>query len=282
MTFIRCALLIGSFLASSAAAANPFYAMDTSFHRKGLSDQEQLDLVKELGFDGVAWTEQAPEKVAASLADIERRGLKMYTIYCGATVKDNALSVSPQLSQIISALKGHGTIIWLHINGAGPSFDQLKASDPIVHRLNELAEEASQAGLRVAIYPHVGNWTARFGDAVRLARVVNHKSFGVCFNLCHCLAMGDGDRINELLDSAGPLLFTGTINGADAGVTGPKWQSLIQPLGQGSYDVMPILRKLTAIGFSGPIGFQGYGIKSDAKSILEPTIKAWRKFTKAG
>ena len=40
-----------------AKISNPFYAMDTAFQRPGLSDDQQLDLVRELGFAGIAWHE---------------------------------------------------------------------------------------------------------------------------------------------------------------------------------------------------------------------------------
>ena len=40
-----------------------------------------------------------------------------------------------------------------------------------------------------------------------------------------------------------------------------------------------VLRKLKQIEFAGPIGFQGYAIKGDARSILTPTMNAWRKLT---
>jgi hypothetical protein len=66
---------------SSAGLANPFYAMDTSFNRSGLTMPQQLDLVKQLGYAGIAWTEQAPDQVKSTLAECEKRGLKMFTIY---------------------------------------------------------------------------------------------------------------------------------------------------------------------------------------------------------
>jgi hypothetical protein len=102
----------------------------------------------------------------------------------------------------------------------------------------------------------------------------------VTFNLCHVLAMGDEKRIPELLEQAGPLLVTVTINGADSAVEGPNWARLIQPLNKGSYDVGIVLRKLKGIGFAGPIGFQGYGINGGARSILEPTLAEWRRLSR--
>lgn len=259
---------------------NPFYAMDTAFNRPGLTRDQQFALVKDLGYDGIAWTEQAPDQVKAALADAERHGLKMVAIYYAARVTpDGDLTYSPQLPAVMELLKGHGTLVWLHVGGKGPAFDSLTADSPVVKKLRDLADLAAKNDLRVAVYPHVGEWTARFGDATKLAKLVDHKAFGVTFNLCHCLAMGDGDKIPDLLDAAAPVLFTATISGADAGVKGADWAKLIQPLGQGTFDVGGVLRKLKQVGFTGPIGFQGYGIKADAKAILEPTIQAWRKLS---
>ena len=127
----------------------------------------------------------------------------------------------------------------------------------------------------------MGEWTARFGDATTLAKVVNHPQFGVTFNLCHCLAMGDEKQIPTLLESARSVLFTVSINGADSGVGSPDWKKLIQTLDKGTYDVGIVLRQFRAIGFTGPVGFQGYNIAGDPRSVLTPTMKAWRKLAPA-
>jgi len=278
-------LLLGLLLSPAPAAEglpNPFYAMDTAFQRPGLTPGEQLDLVKKLGFAGVAWHETSPAQVKADLAEIEKRGLKMFTIYCGATVTPQGdLTYSPQLPALMEALAGHGTLVWLHIGGQGPAFDALSGQEPAVRKLRALAEQAKTRGLRVAIYPHVGEWTARFGDATKLAKRVNHPDFGVAFTLCHSLAMGDEARIPAMLQEAAPVLLSVTINGADKDVGTPQWGRLIQTLDKGTFDVGSVLGKLREIGYTGPIGFQGYGIQGDARSILAPTMKAWRRLSRA-
>jgi len=282
------AALCGIFPAGEALAAevakpglpNPFYAMDTAFRRPGLTTEQQLDLVKELGYAGIAWTETAPEQAKATAESAEKCGLKMYTIYCAAAVTpEGDLKHSPNLPKLMEALRGHDTIIWLHIGGKGPAFDSLTGKEALVEKFRGLADTAAANDLRIAVYPHVGEWTARFGDATRLAKVVNHPRFGVTFNLCHCLAMGDEETIPALLDDAKPVLVTVTICGADTGVKSPQWGRLIQTLDRGTFDQGIVLRKLKGLGFSGPIGFQGYGIRGDARSILAPTIEAWRKLS---
>jgi sugar phosphate isomerase/epimerase len=269
-----------SVVTATAAVPNAFYAMDTSFDRPGLTLEQQLDLVKQLGYAGIAWHEQSSEEVNATVAAVEKRGLTMFTIYCPATVtSEGDLEHSPGLLDLIKSLKGHGTIIWLHIGGNGPAFDSLTGKEPVVQKLRALADVAKANDLRIAIYPHLGEWTAKFGDATRLAKVVKHPNFGVTFNLCHCMGTGDEAKIPTLLDDSKDVLTNVTICGADSGVTGDRWAQLIQTLDKGSYDVGIVLRKLTEIGFTGPIGFQGYGIEGNSRSILEPTMQGWKKLT---
>lgn len=261
---------------------NPFYAMDTAFQRPGLDPDQQLALVKELGFAGIAWTEQAPDQVKASLENVEKHGLKMFTIYCAGTVTpEGKISYSANLPKIMELLKGHDTIIWFHIGGKGPDIGSLESSHAVIQNLRNLADLAASNSTRIAVYPHVGEWTARFGDASKLAQVVNHKAFGVTFNLCHALAMGEEKSVPDLLQKAAPVLTTVTVSGADAGVNGAKWDQLIQTLDKGSYDVGIVLGQLKKIGFTGPVGFQGYAIKGDARSILAPTMDAWKKLSAA-
>jgi sugar phosphate isomerase/epimerase len=292
VVFLFAALQAASGLAAEPAAAglpNPFFAMDTAFQRPGLTREQQFDLVKELGYAGIGWTEppaqlsaeQALEKVKNDLPDIESRGLKMFTIYCTARVTQGGdLAYSPRLPAIMEILKGHDTIVWLHIGGKGPAFDPV-TEQPAIEKLRSLADAAKANQLRIAFYPHIGEWIDHFGDGVKLARMVNRPNFGVTFNLCHCLAVGDEQKIPALLTDAKDVLQVVTISGADSGVTGSKWKQLIQTLDKGTFDTQIVLKTLKQIGFMGPIGFQGYGIKDDARSILAPTIEAWRKLSAA-
>jgi sugar phosphate isomerase/epimerase len=276
---VLAALFLGPLLVS----ANDFYAMDTCtkrpYPKNDIPPAAQLDMVKETGYAGIAWTEEEPQQVKGVAELAEKRGLKMHAIYCGATVSDKGLSYSSRLKPIIHALKGHDTILWLHIGGKGPAFASLKGDEPVVQELRAVADLAAASGLKVAVYPHVGEWTERVQDAVRLAKVVDRKNFGVCFNLCHCLAMGDEAKIPALLEEAAPYLITVTVNGADAGVKGAQWGRLIQPLDRGSYDVGIVLRKLEQVQFRGPIGLQGYGISGDRQANLAASMQGWQKLT---
>ena len=137
---------------------------------------------------------------------------------------------------------------------------------------------AAEAGLRIALYPHQGFWVERVEDAVRVAKKVERKNVGITFNLCHWLMVDDEKNMESLIKSAMPHLFVVSINGADSG--GKNWKQLIQTLDRGSFDVGRFLKTLGSCGYTGPIGFQGYGIGGDAHDNLKRTMAAWRNLSK--
>jgi sugar phosphate isomerase/epimerase len=132
--------------------------------------------------------------------------------------------------------------------------------------------------VKIALYPHSWFWIERVEDALRVAKKVDRTNVGATFNLCHWLKV-EGDRDPKpVLKEALPRLFFVSINGADRGDTkSMEWDRLIQPLDRGSYDVAAFLKTLKELGYAAPIGFQGYGIKGDSKTILQQTMDGWKK-----
>jgi len=275
-----CLLLVASAIRAEERPArglpNPFFAMDTAFRRPGLTAEQQLDLLKDLGYAGIAWTEAAPAEVKKVAEQAAKRGLKMHAIYCVAGVNEEGeVKPSPRLPELMEALKDHGTVIWLYMPGKGPKVSGLTEKSPAVAALRRVADTAAKHKLKVAVYPHAGFWIAGTADAITLAKVVGRDNFGVGFNLVHALWAGEEKDIPALLAGAGEKLFVVTVNGADRGVK----RTPILTLDKGTYDVGIVVRELTRLKYKGPIGFQGYGIGGDTRSIMGPTMKAWRKLS---
>lgn len=267
----------------TAGLPNPFFAMDTCtkqpYPKNDITPEAQLDLVKELGYAGLCWTVDDPKQSRAVAEAARARGLKMFAIYVGATLSKSGMQFDPRLADTLAALEGHDTLIWLHIGSkdfarSSPDGDAVAAP-----ALREVADQAAARGLRVAIYPHMGEWTERVQDAVRVARKVDRRNFGVTFNLCHCLRAGDEQEIPAILQEAAPYLFMVTVNGADSKAPEAGWDRLIQTLDRGTFDLVPVLRKLKALGYQGPVGLQGYGIKGDRKDNLARSMAAWRQLS---
>jgi sugar phosphate isomerase/epimerase len=275
--------IIISLLLSAAtlfAAPNPFFVFDNGLGGDTLKTIDaKLDLVKQLGFDGLSWRTDSPARVKEVLAGAQQLGLKLFVIYASLELKDGQLVYDPRLKEIISLCKGTDTMIWPTMVSK-----QFKPSDPAgdeiaVAGLRDFAALCASNGLRVALYPHVGCWVHRVEDALRVVRKVDRPNVGVTFNLCHALLDSAEDRVPALIEQAAPHLFVATINGADSHPPKPDMPLLIQPLDKGSYDVAIVLKKLNAVGFKGPIGLQCYSIKGDPKTLLTGSMAAWRKLT---
>jgi len=256
------------------AGLNPFFAMDTA--TKDATHQtakEQVEMVRELGYAGMGCT--AGKGLKEMAEELDKNGLRLFTVYLGINIDPDQPKYGPELKETIEILKVRNGMLWLFIQSK-----KLKPSDSAgdpraVKILQEIADMAGDANVRAALYPHTGFWVERVEDAVRLARQVNRKNVGVTFNLCHWLMVDDKKNMKSLIEKAMPHLFVVTINGADSG--GKDWKTLIQTLDRGTFDIHRFLNTLYDCGYTGPIGFQGYGIGGDAYDNLKRTMGAWRK-----
>ena len=259
--------------------SNPFFAMDTIFGTPGKRDtsvKEQAAMVKELGYAGIgSWGDI--NNLRETLEELDRNGLKAFPPYYGMNLDPGKQKYDPELKEAIRLLKGRDTAIWISIVSREYKRSSPEGDPRAVEILRQISNMAQEAGLRVALYPHTGFWLERVEDAVRVAKKVDRENVGVTFNLCHWLRVDDEKNMRPLLELAMPYLFVVTINGADRG--GKDWDSLIQTLDRGSFDTYQFLKTLKELGYAGPIGLQGYGIKGDAYDNLKRSMEAWRKLS---
>jgi len=258
---------------------NPFFAMDTGTKDANhTTAKAQVEMLEELGYAGIGYT--AFDGLPELLRELDTNGLQLFTDYIGATVEPDRFTYDPGLKEGVKLLTGRNTMLWITVNSStyGPSSPD---GDPqAVAMLREIADLAAEHGLRVALYPHTGCWLESVADAVRVAKKVDRENVGATFNLCHWLKVDKGQDMKPLLAQAMPHLFVVTINGADK--DGANWDRLIQTLDRGSFDVQGFLHTLiNELGYTGPIGLQGYGIKGDAHENLKRSMNAWRALSQS-
>jgi len=259
------------------AGPNPFFAMDTA--TKDAAHQtakEQVEMVKELGYPGIGCT--AGKGLSEMADELDKNGLRLFTVYLGVNIDPDQQKYGPELKETIEVLKGRNAMLWLFVQSKQHKPSSPAGDERAVEILREVADMAAEANVRVALYPHTGFWVERVEDAVRVAKKVDRKNVGVTFNLCHWLMVDDEKNMKSLIKSAMPHLFVVTINGADSG--GKDWKTLIQTLDRGTFDMRGFLKTLSDSGYTGPIGFQGYGISGDAHDNLKRTMNAWLELNK--
>jgi sugar phosphate isomerase/epimerase len=255
---------------AASPLTNPFFVFDNGTGRdQHVPLEDQAELVKRTGYAGLGFsgTEHIPEILQA----LESRGLRLFSTYVGARIDGEKPSYDPGLPEAIRQLQGHGTVIWLTVNGTAPDGDARATAV-----VREIADMAAASGLRVALYPHFGMYVAQVEDALRVVKNVDRPNLGVTFNLAHFLAAKDEPNLDVRLREALPHLFMVSINGAEHE---GGWDRLIQPLDRGEFDVYGLLKKLVTLGYHGPIGLQCYQVPGDREENLNRSMAAWRKFS---
>jgi len=261
------------------AGPNPFFAFDNAAQdEKHKTAKEQVEMVRELGYAGIGG--RAGKGLKEMLEELDKNDLRMFAVYLGANIDTDQKSYGPELKEAIELLKGSNSILWLFMQSKKLKPSQPEGDARAVKIIREISDMAAEAGLRVALYPHHAFWLEKVEDAIRVSKIVDRKNVGVTFNLCHWLRTEDEKNMRSLIISAMPHLFVVSINGADSG--GKDWKQLIQTLDRGTFNIGRFLRTLKRAGYTGPIGFQGYGIGGDAYDNLRRTMDAWRKLNTSG
>jgi sugar phosphate isomerase/epimerase len=241
-----------------------FFAFDNGVGRGEWTPDQQAETLARLGYAGIGYsgTDHLDERLQA----FERYGVRVFNIYVACHV-DKVPAFGEDLKAAITRLEGTDATIWLTVQG------QSEDDSNAVKAVSEIADLAAASGLQVALYPHAGFYVADIDDALRIVRKVDRKNLGVTFNLCHELKAGNEERFDALLQEAIPHLLLVSINGADHE---GGWDTLIQPLGHGQFDLDGFLRKLVALGYAGPIGLQCYNVPGDTLANLEHNITQWK------
>jgi sugar phosphate isomerase/epimerase len=267
MRLLRVSVLLFT-LGSAAFAGSPFFAFDNGVGRQEWTPDQQAATLAELGFAGIGYT--GFDAMEARRAAFDAHQVRIFNLYVGCHLDQNPV-YDPAYKEAIAALKGTDIDLWFTIQGGkrGENDDRALAV------LREVADLAQSAGVRVALYPHYGFYVADLDDALRIAEKADRPNVGVTFNLCHELRAGHESRFDELLEKAAPRLFYVSINGADHE---GDWDRLIQPLGRGAFDVFPVLQKLKAIGYAGPVGLQCYNVPGDVRANLSESLTAWEAY----
>ncbi len=257
---------IGLDSGATAGLPNPVFAYEFG----DITPAQQAGFARDYGFQGTVFdhARQLPERLRA----LDEAQLQLFFLWLTVDISNGQIKYEPGTEDAIEALKGRGTVVWVAIPGGEGG--GVGAEERTIQAVDRISDLASRSNLRVALYPHYGFYLARFRDVVRVAERVGRSNVGVTFNLCHELRSGFDPEFHQLLDKAIPRLYGVTVNGADR--QGRDWNTLIQPLGTGDYDVTELVRAIAKAGYRGPFGIQCYGLKGDPGVYLKQSMAAWR------
>jgi len=273
--------ILGCTKQESEGFKNPFFVFNNSMNKKEIAQisyADQAKLLKDMGYDGMEYKET--ENLLETIDLFGKQGLKIYTDYVRIDI-DNVPAYLPEWKEVIPKLKGSGIILWLHIHSEKFAPSDEAADSIIIPILREMADFAKPYGVRLAVYHHVNFLAEKAEDSYRLAVKTNRENVGSVFNLVHFLKTNSEENLEKIIDLTLPKLFAVSISGADGGDTqNMEWDQLIQPLGQGTFEVYRFVELLAGKGYTGPIGLQCYNLKGQPEVYLKQSMEAWKSFNR--
>lgn len=272
-----------SFQAISQKADNLFFPLHNIIRGDSIYNtyDKQVEFIKNTGFGGIEINQiDAFEGMKAALDKHHFAGAYFYV-----KVKLEPPYWDERLRKYIAQLKGSKTIIAPYIiRETNPKIAGHTADTTVVRLMRQLAKWAKEAGLQVALYPHVGFYVETVAHALALTKQIDCKNLGLSFNLCHWLATTDKEERMELkstLKDCRPYLKMVTICGANEVFTEKEniWDDYILPLGMGSFDTYALLEYLIGgLKFKGPVGVQCYHLKGSKPQLVKNTFAVWQNY----
>lgn len=254
------------------------FAMSNWFYNYKWKDPAaQIQLLADSGYDSVMLSlKDDPQRwkmLPAYLEAMKKHKIRLAAIHARFYIEDGTY---PQvIKDNLPLLKGTKVVF---VPSVG-SRTKLKRDDPkavamAVKILREMSADAKKYGLGgVAPYMHIGNWIETIDDNLRIAKAVNRPNVGVMFHLHHWQAVGNrrDDKLRADLIKAKPYLMIVVIQGTD------KDKATHKIVGEGSFDMAPLVRTLREMGYRGPLGTMGYTQRGDIPGKLKRAYQAWRK-----
>ena len=252
------------------------FAMTNWFYRHMWGEPAtQIEILAERGYGGAMLSLKDDPKrwkmLPAYLGALKKHNMRLTAIHARFYIEDGTY---PQvIKDNLPQLKDTKVVLVPSV-GSRKKLDRKdpKAVEMAVKILREMSDDAKKYGLGgIAPYMHIGNWIETIDDNVRIAKAVDRRNVGVMFHLHHWQAVGNRDlaKLREDLTKAKPYLMVVVIQGTD------KDKATHKILGEGSFDMAPLVRTLREIDYQGPLGTMGYTQSGDIPAKLDRAFKAW-------
>jgi len=142
-----------------------------------------------------------------------------------------------------------------------------KDSPNLTNSITIIADLANNYDKSLVIYPHVGYAIETAEEALSQINLINQNNVFLAVHLCHELAAGNENRIEDVVQSVSSYIKSVSISGATISERDnpnlPIWYWGIKPLNTGTYDYSPFYEALHNANYQGAIAIQNWGIHNN-------------------
>ena len=247
------------------------------FARISRSKAEQISKLQAMGYAGMAMNVTSTDQ-QRDLDEYAKKakdaGFQIYAGYIVVRLNNNSDTLYKQLDQLLPKLRQAGAKLWVIVQGD-------KDLDPkhVARLLAKAAEQAKREKVELVIYPHDNTFIESAEEALQYVKHIRHGNLFITLHLCHEIRAGNGDRLEEVAKKVQPYLRLATINGANTKYidNNKDWSKTIQPLGEGDYDSVKLLRVLKAIKYDGPVILHTFGLNKARADHHKTSAQAYQR-----
>lgn len=240
--------------------------------------------LQHVAYAGYENVELAAIKGMAEHVSLESDAQQIRDLLAQFNLKPTAMEAATQERERLQGLLHLAAQIGIpivNIGSGGKTGDEDSTLEAI-ERVRDFARMAGDAGVKLAVKPHVGQAIHNAQTGVRLMQEVDEPALGLNFDPSH-LARADDDPA-QVAPLWGDKIITSHFRDCPVRVPGPPGTPEQQIPGRGALDLPGILRALKGINYGGPlnlevIGAQGYelsramGIAAESRGYLRRCLQ---------
>ncbi len=233
----------------------------------GFSTAVQISMCQDAGYTGyglASFGSEAALKAFADHPEVASGRFRIYSALWWTSVTDTFdwAAIDKRLAQAARM----DMAIWMVVAGT-----RTAANVEIAYaNIKTTAQHCAAEGAELVLYPHQGTTFVTAEESLALLlrlradpdlTAAEKACVSISVHLCHELKARNGARIAEVVAAVAPYCTLASISGAEADtVNRAGWDSGIEPLNQGTYDVRPFLQALADAGYTGPMEYHTYNL----------------------
>lgn len=256
-----------------------FFAADFAFYSSmGVYRfEDRCEITRAVGYDAMllALWDGRNWAQAAELATMKTRfGVDPAGVYVVLDLAHGA--AEPRNSGILTMLETMpmGSTVQLAVRTAAAD---MRPSDPagdapVAAWLAQALEVAARRKIQILVYNHQSFWTETLGDGIRLCEQLAHPNLGIVF--CgYDWYVVEGTGLAPLMRQAMPYLKQVNLSGCRR-CPGGNPAATIEPLDTGEMDNFAVVALLHRLGYTGMLGYLGWGEGGDVYHKLDRSLRA--------
>ncbi len=264
---------------NSSNNTNSFFAYNFG-GLEDMSPQEQINMLKKTGYDGISLQMEKVAHVAQLSKFIElvtnTPHFKIYSVFVRYNFNDPEEDKN-RWKAVVDLIGNKEIDLWFIFGKTTPD-----ANDSLVEAiLRNVVNYAASKKVKVILYPHSWCYFYSAEQSLPMVKKINHPNLTLAVHTCHELKAGNGDRLDAVVNNVKEYIGAVTIAGAaaepDATSRRTMDRTTILPLEDGVYDLAPFLKALKKINYKGPVGYINFGFDKKPEQYLLKSMKEWKR-----